>query len=83
MSAIDLIKEWGEDSIIAAMRDDEWFALDVFDAIADATELAKKAAAFGRSAEKNGCIVIQTEDLPDRLRRLADIFEKEEVLGDT
>jgi hypothetical protein len=75
MSSIDLIKEWGAEHVVDAMRDDEWFALAVFSAVANATDVASKAAAFGNVAQKNGCIVVETEGLAERLRRLADVFD--------
>ncbi len=74
MSTTDLIIEWGADHIVDAMRQDEWFALAVFDSVANATEVAKTAAAFGKTAEQNGC-TMDLSGIAARLRLLADIFD--------
>ena len=75
MSSIDLIHEWGADHVVDAMRADEWFALALFSAVADATEIASVASAFGDKAKRAGCAVVEMDDLPARLRRLAGVFE--------
>jgi hypothetical protein len=74
MSSTDMIIEWGADHVVDAMRRDDWFALDMFYAVASATKVAERAAAFGKTAEQNGCTV-ELGEIAARLRRLADIFE--------
>jgi hypothetical protein len=74
MTSTDQIKEWGADHIVDAMRLDDWFALDMFYAVAGATKVAERAAAFGKTAEQNGCTV-ELGEIAVRLRRLADVFD--------